>query len=87
MGFNYSALAYPSVDAMFGAFAASEVEQVLGFFEFISGGGTDLRRLALLRADDFEGFARLYNGSGQALHYGSLLRSAYATYRALRGQL
>jgi hypothetical protein len=83
MGFNHTALGYASVDAMFDAFSASEVEQVLRFFGFVLGGGTSRPRLAALQAVDFEGFAVLYNGAGQAQAYGALLHSAYAAYKAL----
>jgi hypothetical protein len=34
-----------------------------------------------LQALDWEGFARIYNGSGQVEKYGRLLREAYETFR------
>jgi predicted flap endonuclease-1-like 5' DNA nuclease len=82
MGFNYAALGYAAVQQMFDAFAASEPNQVVGFFDFVRSRGEEA--IQTLQSSDFVGFARFYNGSGQAEHYGSLIRQAYEAYRRLR---
>ena len=82
MGFNYAALGYASVQQMFDAFAASERNQVVGFFDFVRSRGEEA--IQKLQGSDFVGFARFYNGSGQAEYYGSLIRRAYEAYRRLR---
>jgi hypothetical protein len=82
MGFNYAALGYASVQQMFDAFAASERNQVVGFFDFVRSRGEEA--IQTLQGSDFAGFARFYNGSGQAEYYGSLIRQAYEAYCRLR---
>jgi hypothetical protein len=82
MGFNYAALGYASVQHMFYAFAASERNQVVGFFDFVRSRGQ--AAVQALQSLDFNRFARFYNGSGQAEYYGSLIRLAYEVYRRLR---
>ena len=84
MGFNYAALGYGSVEEMFEAFASGDRPQLLGFFDFVCGPAADPRRLIALREQDFETFAALYNGPGQAARYGSLLSEACETFRSLR---
>ncbi len=82
MGFNYAAVGYASVQQMFDAFAASERNQVAGFFDFVRSRGKDaIRTLQDLK---FEGFARFYNGPGQAAAYGRLIRQTYEAYHRLR---
>ena len=82
MGFNYKMLGYSSVQAMFEAFAAGEGAHVQGFFDFVrkSRPGT----VPCLKNADFEGFALIYNGPGQAEKYGNLIRQAYEAFRPLR---
>jgi len=82
MGFNYASLGYASVQAMFDAFAESERAQVLGLFDFIQGRSLESPRIAALRALDFEGFARYYNGSGQAQTYGNLIQTYYEAFHS-----
>jgi hypothetical protein len=82
MGFNYAAVGYDSVQDMFEAFAASERNQVRGFFDFVCSRGAVA--VQALQSLDFTGFARFYNGSGQAEYYGSLIRQAYDAYERLR---
>ncbi|MCB8942321.1 MAG: DUF3380 domain-containing protein [Ardenticatenaceae bacterium] len=86
MGFNYSALGYESVQQMFTAFSASEAHQIIGFFNFVQGPATDARRMVALQRLDFDTFASLYNGPGQAAVYGQIIRNLYETYRRLRGK-
>ncbi|MBN1875562.1 MAG: DUF3380 domain-containing protein [Anaerolineae bacterium] len=81
MGFNSAALGYNSVQEMFKAFAESEGDQVIGFFNFVRSRGAGT--VQKLQASDFTGFARVYNGSGQAETYGNLIRQAYEAYHKL----
>ena len=84
MGFNYPTLGYDSVQQMFDAFTNSERDQVIGFFSFVQGQSGESKRITALRALDFETFAKLYNGPGQASQYGQAIHSAYDTYQNLR---
>ena len=84
MGFNYATLGFGSVQQMFDAFSTSERDQIIGFFAFIRGRTSASKRIAALQAMDFVAFARMYNGPGQAAHYGNLIRSAYDTFYRLR---
>ena len=81
MGFNYKSLGYTSVQEMFQAFTGSEGNQVLGFFNFCR---SRTKTIPMLQNSDFVGFAGVYNGSGQAQTYGSLIQKAYDAYRRLR---
>jgi predicted flap endonuclease-1-like 5' DNA nuclease len=80
MGFNYQSLGYASVQEMFDAFAASEGNQVHGFFNFCHSRGESIQ---MLKNADFVGFARIYNGSGQAETYGGMIRQARDAYHKL----
>jgi hypothetical protein len=82
MGFNYAAVGHASVQGMFDAFAASERNQVVGFFDFVRSRGQ--AAIQALQSLDFNGFARFYNGSGQAEYYGSLIRQTYGAYCRLK---
>lgn len=84
MGFNYAGLGYESVQQMFDAFSSSERAQVIGFFNFVQGPGTESRRIIALQAKDFEAFAAQYNGPGQAAKYGSIIRSLHDVFHKLR---
>jgi len=77
MGFNYKTLGYESVQDMFESMSASLPTQLDGMFAFIQANATCM---AGLRSGDYTRFARGYNGSGQAAHYGGLIASAAAAY-------
>ena len=86
MGFNFAALGYASVDEMFDAFAdpaTGERAQVVGMFDFVRGAKGTSPMLDALRGKDWTGFARRYNGSGQAEAYGSRLKAAYLAAKGL----
>ncbi|MBN1487041.1 MAG: DUF3380 domain-containing protein [Anaerolineae bacterium] len=85
MGFNYALVGYESVHQMFDAFARSERSQIVGLFDFIQGPGTSSRRVLALQKLDFEGFAAVYNGPGQAARYGGLIREFYNAFKRLVG--
>lgn len=86
MGFNFARLGFGSVDEMFDAFAApasGERAQVTGMFDFIKGPKTTSAMVDALRGRDWAGFAKGYNGSGQAAAYGARLGTAYQAARGL----
>jgi len=84
MGFNYGSLGYESVQQMFEAFSANERNQVIGFFDFVQGPSTSSRRVLALQAQDFNTFAAMYNGPGQASKYGSIIRGIFDTFHKLK---
>jgi hypothetical protein len=86
MGFNFAALGFKSVDEMFGAFSdagSGERAQVVGMFDFIRGAKGTSPMLEALRGHDWTGFAKRYNGTGQAEVYGTRLKAAYAAAKGL----
>ncbi|MCP5100798.1 MAG: DUF3380 domain-containing protein [Chloroflexi bacterium] len=83
MGFNYSVVGYESVQGMYDAFSTSEADQIKGFFDFVNGPITDTRRLVALQRLDFETFASLYNGPGQAATYASIIGNLFEIYERL----
>ncbi len=83
MGFNFAACGFESVQQMFDAFSANERNQVIGFFDFVQGPGTTSRRTLALQAQDFNTFASMYNGPGQAAKYGALIKSAFDAFHQL----
>ncbi len=74
MGFNYRLAGYDSPEAMVRAFADSEVAQIEAMGRFIVARGLDDE----LRALDWRGFARGYNGPGQVARYAGLLARAHS---------
>jgi hypothetical protein len=87
MGFNFTTLGYESVGDMVTAFSQDERNHLLGFFDFVCGPKAHSRRLPALRAREFDDFAALYNGPGQAARYGSLLRAAFDTFQRIKPPL
>ena len=77
MGFNYKTVGYESVQDMFDSMTVSLPSQLDGMFAFIQANATCM---AGLRSNDYTRFARGYNGSGQAAHYGGLIASAAEAY-------
>jgi hypothetical protein len=78
MGFNASAAGYGSVLEMVGLFAdRGEAEHLGAICRWMRQNGL-ARRLA---AKDWLGFARGYNGPGQAATYAARLERAYADHR------
>ena len=66
MGFSYALIGYESVDQMFDAFSSSERYQVYAVFDAIAGPAADPRQLEALGNKDFDTFAALHYGTGQA---------------------
>lgn len=85
MGFNYATTGFESVHQMFEAFSQGNRGQIMGFFRFVQGGIPNSQRLVALQTLDFEKFAGLYNGPGQASRYAALIQGAYDAYKRLRG--
>jgi len=68
MGFNYLRLEFTTPMEMYYNFNLGVVNQIEGMFKFM-----DYSMLYGLRSRNFEAFARGYNGSGQAVRYGSMI--------------
>ncbi|NTS31248.1 N-acetylmuramidase family protein [Phyllobacterium sp. BT25] len=78
MGFNYPALGQPSAVAMVKWFAESEGNQLEGMVLFIK---SNPAMLTALKAKDWAGFAKRYNGSAYAKNkYDTKLAAAYAKW-------
>jgi hypothetical protein len=76
MGFNSAAAGFESVESMVRAMCQSEGEHLAAFARFIGGNPVMLKAL---RAGDWAGFARAYNGKSFAQHgYDQKLKSAFA---------
>lgn len=84
MGFNHAVCGYASAAQMFEAFASSDRNQVLGFFDFVQGPSATSKRVAALQAQDFTAFASQYNGPGQAVKYGGLIKTTYDAFNAMK---
>lgn len=83
LGSNFGILGFASVQDMFNAFVANERNQVVAFFDFLQGNGP--RATNALKARDFRTIASIYNGAGNADHYGKLIKDLYNTFIGLRG--
>jgi N-acetylmuramidase len=78
MGMNYQKCGFTKATDFVADMAKSEVNQLKAFEGFVNSSGIadELQRL------DWEGFARVYNGSGQVERYGRLMREAYNRLKA-----
>jgi hypothetical protein len=81
LGSNHQRIGYPTVQAMFEAFARDERAQILGLFDFIRADGA---MVEALRTGDYTAFAGKYNGPGQAEMYGRLIASWVNAFNQLR---
>jgi len=70
MGFHHKSLGYESACEMARAFCGGVGVQIDAMFRWMDSSGA----LAALKADDYVGFATIYNGSGQAHHYAQLIK-------------
>ncbi len=80
MGFNHLKCGYDDVGAMVDAFRGAIVAHLDALFAFITGTS---RCMNGLRAGDATEFARGYNGSGQAEHYGNVIQEHADALEAL----
>lgn len=83
MGFNHAEIGYDGVRRMFDNFSADVRFQILGLFDFIRGRGTISPMLQALQRGDFDRFASLYNGPGQAAKYGGWIEERFEMFREL----
>lgn len=84
MGFNHALVGYPTPQAMLAFMGADVRFQLLALFDFVAGAKGQGPALAALRRDDFDGFATLYNGPGQARYYGDLIHAHVQAFHALK---
>lgn len=82
MGFNFSLIGFASVQDMFNAFVSGEREHIIGFFDFVQY--VSPNAVKALQTRDFKTFATYYNGSGQAVMYGNLIKTSYDAFNQLR---
>jgi peptidoglycan/xylan/chitin deacetylase (PgdA/CDA1 family) len=86
MGFNHNQIGYDTVDRMFSNMSKSIRAQLDGFFlalTFNNNGSC----LDSLKTDDFVGFAKCYNASGQDLKYGNNIKRAVIAFNEItRGE-
>ena len=79
MGFNYAAAGYKNVKDFVEAMYESEKNQLLAMCRFIK---SNTKMYKALQAEDWAGFAKLYNGSGYAANkYDEKLKKAYEKYK------
>jgi N-acetylmuramidase len=79
MGMNHAKCGFPTATAFVADMAKSHVRQLAAFEAFVRSSGL----VDELKNRDWEGFARLYNGSGQVERYGRLMRQAYERLKAI----
>lgn len=84
MGFNFASVGYESVQKMFDAFTSGDRAQIIGFFDFVQGPSTNSRRVLALQSSDFDTFASMYNGPGQAAMYGNLIRNMLNAFHKIK---
>lgn len=77
MGFNHSILGFMTAKELFEDFSVGIRNQLVGFILFIEKNGKCLDKL---KAKDYVGFAKIYNGPGQAADYGKRIENAANVY-------
>lgn len=77
MGFNYLRIGYPNPEEMFKAMNSSERLQLFSLFDYIVGPEPESDQVKDLQKEDLVGFARQYNGPGQAEHYANLIKARF----------
>ena len=81
MGFNHQTIGYATVQEMFNEFRNSVKAQIESLFRFMQSHNV----LDAVRNGDLRRFAEVYNGSGQAELYESIMRERLAIFQSLRG--
>ena len=79
MGFNFQAIGYNSVQEMFENFNKDIRYHIFALFDFL-----DNKMTTALKNNDFTGFARGYNGPGQAAQYGEWIQKRYEIFKGLK---
>ena len=83
MGFNHQRIGYSSPQEMFQAFQLNADAQIASLFRFM-----EVNNLVdAIRSCDFRAFAQVYNGPGQADHYGNIIQERFQACQQLRGPL
>jgi len=77
LGCNSSTVGYNGAAVMFDAWQNNFAAQVDGFFSFVKG----MNLINAIQNQDFETFARVYNGAGNTQTYAALLRQAVTNMR------
>ena len=83
MGFNHARVGYDTVQEMFERFRTDVRFQIIGLFDFLTGGAADSPMLDALRRSDFGQFASGYNGPGQAPIYSALISRRVELFRQI----
>lgn len=83
MGFNHALVGYATPRAMLAAMSEDVRFHLIALFDFIAGPHGARPAVVALRRGDFERFAAIYNGAGQARHYAALMETHVATFRRL----
>ncbi len=81
MGFNHQKVGYKSVKKMFDSFAGSERNQIIGLFDFIRYGNSDM--ITALRKMRIPAFAKLYNGPAKAATYADRIKKYHKEFKGL----
>jgi len=84
MGFNHQHVGYAHPGHLLAFMGADVRYQLIALFDFIRGGQANSRAVTALRSGDYDTFASIYNGPGQARYYGDLIASHVEAHRALR---
>lgn len=86
LGSNAAVIGYASPLAMLRAFSDAEHGerfQLLGFFDFLRHAHPRQKLLELLHQQDFQNFARFYNGAGQAPAYAQRIARSVETWKQI----
>lgn len=79
LGSNHKIVGYASAKALFDAMSSSERFEVCSFFDFCASNHV----LDEIREEEWEEFARVYNGEGQAAAYGQKIESCFDAAKQL----
>lgn len=79
MGFNHKRVGHSTPQSMWAAFNTSEANQIRGFFSFVD---TDKGLLKAALSQDFQTFARKYNGAGYPQSYPAKMRAYQKTWQS-----
>jgi N-acetylmuramoyl-L-alanine amidase len=83
LGSNYRMIGYDTAKQMFDAFQDSERAHVLGFFDYCQFARANGALMERLRKQEWEEFAKGYNGPGNAADYSKKLQDAFSAASAV----
>ncbi len=78
LGTNFKRIGYKSVEEMLNNFEKNIRFHIFGLFDFFNP-----KMIKHLQNNEFEGFAKYYNGRGQAKKYGKYIETHYKTFKKL----